>query len=41
MFILSWNLPQIKWGVLFTETGMTIGKRLSKRFFGVQPNDGY
>lgn len=41
MFILSWNLPQIKWGVLFTETGITIGKQLSKRFFEVQPNDGY
>jgi hypothetical protein len=41
MFLLSWNLPQIKWGVLLSETGITIGKRLSKRFFGVQPNDGY
>lgn len=35
MFILSWNLPQIKWGVVFAEAGITIGKRLSKRFFGV------
>ena len=41
MFLLSWNLPQIKWGVLLSETGITIGKRLSKRFFGVQPNEGY
>jgi len=41
MFLLLWNLPTIKWGVFFAETGITIGKQLSKRFIGVQPSDGY
>lgn len=41
MFLLFWNLPPIKWGVLLRETGVTIGKRLSKRFFGVQLSDGF
>lgn len=34
-------MPQIKWGVLFSEASIAIGERLSKRFLGSKSNDGF
>ena len=41
MFLLLWNLPQIKWGVLAGETVYSLGRRLSQRFLGSKPNESF